>query len=153
MEVLIVRIIGIIITISISKIKKITAIMKKWIENGNRVYDMGLNPHSNGVAFWLSIITFFLTNTMIIMTITRIRQITIIDFNINIIIHFNEWPLKLEALYTLYTKWISIYLISIPRYIGTITLRPQSVSIMLRFQILHDVYKIYVVWTLELLKL
>lgn len=40
--------------ISMSKIKKITAIRKKWIENGKRLNDIGLNPHSNGVDFCMS---------------------------------------------------------------------------------------------------
>jgi hypothetical protein len=48
---LIVIITGITRIISISKIKKITAIIKKWIEKDIRVYDIGLNPHSNGVDF------------------------------------------------------------------------------------------------------
>ena len=55
-----VKIIGIIKMISISKIKKITAIRKKWIEKGVRGYDTGLNPHSNGVDFCKSTIIFFL---------------------------------------------------------------------------------------------
>jgi len=62
-------IIGITIIISMSKIRKITAIIKKWIENGIRVYDIGLNPHSKGVAFWLFIVAFFLSRLIIIVII------------------------------------------------------------------------------------
>lgn len=56
----IVKTIGKIIIISISNTKKITAIKKKWIENGVRLSDIELNPHSNGVLLWVSIIDFFL---------------------------------------------------------------------------------------------
>lgn len=52
--------VGRIIIISISKIKNKIAIIKKWIENGSRLLDMGLNPHSKGDDFCLSIIDFFL---------------------------------------------------------------------------------------------
>lgn len=56
---LIVIIIGKIIIISISKIRNKTLMIKKWIENGIRENDIGLNPHSNEDIFWLSIIDFF----------------------------------------------------------------------------------------------
>lgn len=42
---------GIITTNSTSKIKKITAIKKKCLENGVRGDLIGLNPHSNGEDF------------------------------------------------------------------------------------------------------
>ena len=41
---------GIMMTISISKIKKITARRKNRRENGRRAFEEGLNPHSNGEA-------------------------------------------------------------------------------------------------------
>jgi len=37
--------------ISISKIKKISLIIKNWVLKGNRALDDGLNPHSNGDIF------------------------------------------------------------------------------------------------------
>jgi hypothetical protein len=43
--------IGKIIVISISKIKKITAIKKKRKENGSRAELLGSNPHSNDDGF------------------------------------------------------------------------------------------------------
>lgn len=46
-----VKIIGSIIAISISKIKKSTAIKKNWIENGDRADLFGSKPHSNGDIF------------------------------------------------------------------------------------------------------
>ena len=82
--------------ISMSKIKKITAIMKKWIEKGSRGYVIGLKPHSNGVAFCLSILTFFLTirtNVIINIIIITIRNI---ELNISLIIHSIK-TFKLEA--------------------------------------------------------
>lgn len=45
--------------ISISKIRKITAIKKNWILNGIRVEFIGSNPHSNGEFFSRSINLFF----------------------------------------------------------------------------------------------
>jgi hypothetical protein len=45
------KIIGIITTNSTSKIRKITAIKKKCLENGIRGDLIGLNPHSNGEDF------------------------------------------------------------------------------------------------------
>lgn len=49
---LIVNIIGETIIISMSKLKKITAIKKKWSENGNYFNVIGLNQHSNKQNFW-----------------------------------------------------------------------------------------------------
>ena len=43
--------VGIRSTISISKIKKITASKKKRVEKGNRALSFGSKPHSNGVLF------------------------------------------------------------------------------------------------------
>lgn len=34
-----------------AKILKVTAIKNKWIENGNRLNFIGLDPHWNGVGF------------------------------------------------------------------------------------------------------
>lgn len=47
--------IGSIITISISKTKKIIAILKNCKENGVRAIVLGSNPHSKGEVFSLSI--------------------------------------------------------------------------------------------------
>lgn len=92
-----VKTIGIIIIISISKIKKITAIKKKWIENGNRLFDIGLKPHSKGLDFWLSTIDFF---EIIIIKIIIIKAIIIIInkwIKIKLIIYFRNETFKLEA--------------------------------------------------------
>lgn len=51
MEYFIEIIIGINKAISISKIKKIIVIKKNRIENGIRLKNIGLNPHSNGDIF------------------------------------------------------------------------------------------------------
>lgn len=91
-----VKTIGRIIIISISKIKNNTAIRKKWIENGSRLYLIGLNPHSNGVDFCISIIVFF----PIIIIRIRIAEDKIMITNkyniINLIIYFLG-TFKLEA--------------------------------------------------------
>lgn len=50
---------GINIVISISKIKKISLIIKKWILKGGWVDDKGSNPHSNGDIFSRSWKVFF----------------------------------------------------------------------------------------------
>lgn len=50
---------GIIITNSTSKIRKITAIIKKCLENGIREDSNGSNPHSNGDIFSRSIIDLY----------------------------------------------------------------------------------------------
>lgn len=66
--------------ISISKIKKIIVIKKNRRENGIRALKIGLNPHSNGDIFSLSIFIFFdiiIDNFMIIMGIIMI----IMEFN------------------------------------------------------------------------
>lgn len=44
---------------STSKIKKISAIEKKRIENGRRALDLGLNPHSKGLTLSLSLKDFW----------------------------------------------------------------------------------------------
>lgn len=79
---------GKIIMISISKIKKIIAIMKKWIENGIRFFDIGLNPHSNGDIFCKSIIDFFLININIIVIIVSKMIIAIVWIKMFLIIYF-----------------------------------------------------------------
>lgn len=73
--------------ISISKIKKIIASKKKWIENGNRFFDIELNPHSNEDIFWKFILDFFLITKIIIFNVEIIIIIEIINFNIKFIIH------------------------------------------------------------------
>lgn len=58
---------------SISKIKKITATRKNWIEKGSRAELIGSNPHSKGEGFSRSVISFFAT-----VKFTRIRAHEII---------------------------------------------------------------------------
>lgn len=55
---------GIRIVISTSKIKKITAIKKKWRENGIRADDFGSYPHSNGDPF-SRLISFFMAKPLL----------------------------------------------------------------------------------------
>lgn len=81
-------IIGNTIIISMSKIRKITAIRKKWIEKGNRLFDIGLKPHSNGVDFWLSIIDFFLIDAIITAITTAKVVINIKYINVRLITYF-----------------------------------------------------------------
>lgn len=58
------------------------------MENGNRVYDIGLNPHSNGVDFCLSKIVFFLIITINIdIKVVRI-VVVMIEIIINLISYF-----------------------------------------------------------------
>lgn len=63
---------GRISAISTSKIRKMMAIRKNWMENGMRDLDLGEKPHSNGEFFSLS------ENVLIeikFSTITRISMI------------------------------------------------------------------------------
>lgn len=85
----IVIIIGNINAISTSKIKKIIAIKKNWIEKGNRDELKGSNPHSNGVFFSRSKIIFFdnrLARIITILEINLIKNIIIISIKIIYII-------------------------------------------------------------------
>lgn len=83
--VFIVIIIGKMITISISKIRNRTAIIKNWDEKGVRDDLLGSNPHSKGDIFSRSRIDFFLIKTHInIMIMDNIRA-DIIDNAIFII--------------------------------------------------------------------
>lgn len=50
---------GIKSVISISKIKKINLIIKKWVLNGNRFLEIGSKPHSKGDVFSRSWKDFF----------------------------------------------------------------------------------------------
>lgn len=56
---LVIKIKGIKSVISISKIKKINLIMKKWTLKGKRFWEIGSNPHSNGEIFSRSWKDFF----------------------------------------------------------------------------------------------
>jgi hypothetical protein len=71
-DVLIIIIIGIIRAISTSKIKKIIAIKKNWIEKGRREEFRGSKPHSKGDIFSRSKILFFESSEARIITITAI---------------------------------------------------------------------------------
>lgn len=62
--------------ISISKIKKISLIIKKWILNGIWPLEIGSNPHSKGEDF--SRLNFFFFE---IKKLSRIRKIEIIKNN------------------------------------------------------------------------
>lgn len=94
--------IGIIIEISMSKIKNIIAIIKKWVENGVRADENDENPHSNGEFFSRLIFAFFdrvdVINNIIIKIITKI-----IAVNVIFIISLKFYPLswKLIILYIL----------------------------------------------------
>jgi hypothetical protein len=65
------------ITNSISKIKKIIAIRKNWLENLDRLFSRGVNPHSNGLIFSFSDWDFFVNtivkNVIIALRITEIK--------------------------------------------------------------------------------
>jgi len=60
---------------STSKIRKITAIKKNWIENGRRAELIGSNPHSNGEGFSRSINSFLAKEMLIIIKATEIKAI------------------------------------------------------------------------------
>lgn len=86
--------------ISTSKIKKIIAIKKNWIEKGIRAELLGSNPHSKGLLFSRSIKLFFeiieAANIMIVVIMMRIVAIYILIKIIytNNIRSFN-WKLKI----------------------------------------------------------
>lgn len=56
---LVVKIRGIKSVISMSKIRKMSLIIKKWILNGRRFWEIGSNPHSKGEIFSRSWKDFF----------------------------------------------------------------------------------------------
>ena len=70
-------IIGKIKAISTSKIKKIIAIKKNWIEKGIREVFIGSNPHSKGEAFSRSLILFFDKKEASPITIIEINKVII----------------------------------------------------------------------------
>lgn len=74
LPVFVIKMIGRIITISISKIRNRTAIKKNWIEKGMRDDLLGSNPHSNGDIFSRSRIDFF---EIVVHTNIRIIEIEI----------------------------------------------------------------------------
>lgn len=82
-------IIGNIKAISTSKIRKIMAIRKNWIEKGNRDELKGSNPHSNGEFFSRSKIFFFDKIEAKSITISEIKIIIIIIIVIKNIIYIN----------------------------------------------------------------
>lgn len=82
--------IGIINEISISKIKKMVAIKKKWVEKFFRGDDIFENPHSNGEFFSRLIFFFFEIVIVIIIIINIISNVVIIVKKILIIfLNFN----------------------------------------------------------------
>lgn len=84
-----IKIIGINKAISTSKIRKITAIKKNWIENGIRADLLGSNPHSNGEAFSRSINLFFEIANEIIIIRNEIKKIMSLIEKMIIIIYTN----------------------------------------------------------------
>lgn len=76
-------------TISISNIKKIRAIKKKWIENGIRADESAENPHSNCDLFSRSIIDFFEIKNVIVDN--AIKIILIITMNFKGLIVFSDF--------------------------------------------------------------
>lgn len=87
LKVIIKKIIGINIVISISKIKKINLIIKKWILKGGCEEDSGSNPHSNGDIFSRSWKVFFEIKKLINNKIIGKNKIIIDDKKIYIIIY------------------------------------------------------------------
>jgi len=67
--------------ISMSKIKKISLIMKKWILKGQWLEDIGSNPHSKGDVFSRSLVVFFEIKKLISIMVVAI----VINKNIMII--------------------------------------------------------------------
>lgn len=63
--------------ISMSNIKKIIAIIKKWIENDIREDEKFLNPHSNGELLFTSKIDFFEIKNEAVINKVKIK--TVID--------------------------------------------------------------------------
>lgn len=88
-------IIGKIKAISISKIKKITVIKKKWREKGIRAEDLGSNPHSNGEDFSRSEKDFFDKMIDNIIKILAIIKINNIIFIIKMIIYIKKFLILL----------------------------------------------------------
>lgn len=96
---------GIKSVISISKIKKINLIIKKWVLNGKRFLEIGSNPHSNGDVFSRSWKDFFEMIRLISMSkVAIINGIKVIMINWKIIyikiFKFFNW--KLNVIIILY---------------------------------------------------
>lgn len=86
LEIFIIKISGINRVISTSKIKKITAIKKKWREKGIRADLLGSNPHSNGEDFSRSMNLFLeIKEARIINNNEILKIIRLININIVII--------------------------------------------------------------------
>lgn len=102
---------GISKVISTSKIKKITVIMKKCMENGIRALFLGSNPHSKGEDFSRSEKVFLEIIVLIVIIITPISVIITPSHEIIMIIYTNfrslDW--KSSIIFILYKF---IYLIS-----------------------------------------
>lgn len=73
--------------ISTSKIRKIIAIKKNWMENGRRAEDLGSNPHSKGLLFSRSENLFFDVKFRIKMIKNLIVAIMKAIIDKNVIIH------------------------------------------------------------------
>lgn len=138
--VFIVKIIGSIIAISISKIRNNTAIKKNWIEKGDRADLLGSNPHSKGDSFSRSLFDVFeiivhTTITIIDNKIAKVAEIVTKYIILSLLLRSFDWKSKIF----IYTKRIRfIYLISKLRCKGKVILHLQSVNIMLLLQIRSD---------------
>lgn len=80
------------------------AIKKKCVENGNRLFDIGLKPHSKGVDFCQSKIVFFLNIIIINIIAVMINKITDKCFKHKLIIYFRSKPLSWKLNVLIYTK-------------------------------------------------
>jgi len=97
--------------ISISKIKKISLIIKNWVLKGNRALDDGLNPHLNGDIFslfklvFLEIIKLIKNKMEDKINKKMMNQIIFMIIYINLFKCFN-W--KLNVIIFILYKYISI---------------------------------------------
>lgn len=103
-DVFIIIVIGSRITISTSKIRKITAIRKNRNENGIRADLFGSNPHSKGDLFSRSSIDFFDSIVAINIIIVDNRRIIIIAVIVFMIIYLVLQTSWLEVNYTFYIR-------------------------------------------------
>lgn len=90
---------GISKVISTSKIKKVTVIMKKCIENGTRALFLGSNPHSKGDDFFRSEKVFL---EIIVLTVTTVKPINVIIISIHqiiMIIHTNSRSVSINQFF------------------------------------------------------
>lgn len=104
--------IGIIIEISISKIRNIMAIIKKWVEKGFRAEYRFENPHSNGEFFSRLNFVFFDRVAIIKNIIIKIITIKIV-VEVILIISLKIYPFSWKLIILTYTKEIKLFSSSI----------------------------------------